>query len=65
MIDLAYGNYSPGPYYSLDDVPVCLKTAAMVLPQKDIAVTAVKPLKESLPSGHNSMLHGTLLGLFS
>ena len=55
-IDLADGNYSPGPYYRLDDVPVCLKAAAMVLPQKGIAVTAVK--KQSLPSG-TQVLWGT------
>jgi len=48
-IELADGNYSPGPYRRLDDVPVCLKAAPVVLPQKGIAVTAVK--KESLPSG--------------
>jgi len=48
-IELADGNYSPGPYRRLDDVPVCLKAAPVVLPQKGISVTAVK--KESLPSG--------------
>ena len=31
---LADGNYSPGPYRRLDDVPVCLKAAPVVLPQK-------------------------------
>eukprot|EP00802_Teleaulax_amphioxeia_P011205 Tamp_11235.p1 GENE.Tamp_11235~~Tamp_11235.p1 ORF type:complete len:644 (-),score=180.60 Tamp_11235:10-1896(-) len=55
-IELADGNYSPGPYRRLDDVPVCLKAAPVVLPQKGIAVTAVK--KESLPSG-TEVLWGT------
>lgn len=31
------GNYSPGPYRRLEDVPVCLKAAPVVLPQKGIA----------------------------
>ena len=55
-IELADGNYSPGPYRRLKDVPECLLTAPQVLPQKGIAVTAVK--KESLPSG-TEVLWGT------
>jgi len=55
-IELADGNYSPGPYRRLDDVPVCLNAAPVVLPQKGISVTAVK--KESLPSG-TEVLWGT------
>ena len=55
-IELADGNYSPGPYRRLDDVPVCLKAAPVVLPQKGISVTATK--KESLPSG-TEVLWGT------
>jgi hypothetical protein len=55
-IELADGNYSPGPYRRLGDVPICLKAAPVVLPQKGIAVTATK--KESLPSG-TEVLWGT------
>jgi len=55
-IELADGNYSPGPYRRLNDVPECMLAAPQVLPQKGIAVTAVK--KESLPSG-TEVLWGT------
>jgi len=55
-IELADGNYSPGPYRRLKDVPECLLAAPQVLPQKGIAVTAVK--KDSLPSG-TEVLWGT------
>jgi hypothetical protein len=43
------GNYSPGPFRKLPGVPEAMKDCPTVLPQKGIAVTAVK--KESLPSG--------------
>ena len=55
-IELADGNYSPGPYSRLTGVPECLKVAPAVLPQKGVAVTAVK--KDSLPSG-SEVLWGT------
>lgn len=55
-IELADGNYSPGPYRRLKDVPECLLGAPEVLPQKGISVTAVK--KSSLPSG-TEVLWGT------
>lgn len=48
-VEPADGNYSPGPFKVLPDVPEAMKDCPKVLPQKGIAVTAVK--KESLPSG--------------
>jgi hypothetical protein len=58
QIELADGNYSPGPYRRLKDVPECLwnPNTPEVLPQKGISVTAVK--KDSLPSG-TEVLWGT------
>jgi len=55
-IELADGNYSPGPYRRLKGVPECLLNTPEVLPQKGISVTAVK--KDSLPSG-TEVLWGT------
>uniref|UniRef100_A0A7S0I2J0 Uncharacterized protein n=1 Tax=Hanusia phi TaxID=3032 RepID=A0A7S0I2J0_9CRYP len=55
-IELADGNYSPGPYRRLKDVPECMLQGPEVLPQKGISVTAVK--KDSLPSG-TEVLWGT------
>ena len=55
-IELADGNYSPGPYRRLKDVPECMLATPEVLPQKGISVTAVK--KDSLPSG-TEVLWGT------
>ncbi|KAJ1492946.1 hypothetical protein T484DRAFT_1930194, partial [Baffinella frigidus] len=56
QIELADGNYSPGPYRRLNGVPEAYTAAPVVLPQKGIAVTAVK--KDSLPSG-TEVLWGT------
>eukprot|EP00960_Hanusia_phi_P052755 761634-Hanusia_phi.AAC.4 len=55
-IEPADGDYSPGPYRRLEDVPDCMRVAPEVLPQKGISVTAVK--KDSLPSG-TEVLWGT------
>ena len=56
VLELADGNYSPGPFRRLDKIPPQLRATPKVLPQKGISVTAVK--KESLPSGA-TVLWGT------
>ena len=56
VLELADGNYSPGPFRRLDKIPPQLRDTPKVLPQKGISVTAVK--KESLPSGA-TVLWGT------
>ena len=48
-IELVDGNYSPGPFRRLDGVPKQFTYDPKVLPQKGVAVTAVK--KTTLPSG--------------
>lgn len=42
-IELADGNYSPGPYRRLETVPEELKAAPSILPQKGISVTGFVP----------------------
>jgi hypothetical protein len=56
VMELADGNYSPGPFRRLDKVPPQMRDTPKILPQKGISVTAVK--KESLPSGA-TVLWGT------
>ena len=55
-VEPADGNYSPGPFKMLPDVPEAMKGCPKVLPQKGISVTAVK--KGSIPSG-GEVLWGT------
>ncbi len=59
VLELADGNYSPGPFRRLDNIPPQMRDTPKVLPQKGISVTAVK--KESLPSGA-TVLWGTPRG---